>query len=197
MNDLKEMHSEKRKEIERKLRKFSSVNKNDYFYELCFCILTPQSAAKRCWEAVLEMKKNNFQNKNINPKRFLKKVRFYNNKTKYLLEMKKNYNKIKLMLNNDTEDLREWLVRNVKGLGLKEASHFLRNIGHKDLAILDRHILKNLKKYKIVSNLPKTLTDKNYYEIEKRFSKFSKKINIPIDHLDLLFWSSETGEMFK
>ena len=89
-----------------------------------------------------------------------------------------------------------YLVKNVKGLGLKEASHFLRNTGHENLAILDRHILKNLAKLNIIE-LPKTLTPKIYFEIENKFQNFSKEVNIPMDELDLLFWSMETGEIFK
>jgi len=45
--------------------------------------------------------------------------------------------------------------------------------------------------------LPRTLTKKRYSLIEKRFRQFSEEIRIPIDHLDLLFWSNETGEIFK
>ena len=93
--------------------------------------------------------------------------------------------------------MREFLVKNVKGHGYKEVSHFMRNIGYKNLSILDRHILKNLKKYKVIDEIPKSLTAKKYCEIEDKFLEFSKKINIPMDHLDLLFWSRETGEIFK
>jgi len=89
------------------------------------------------------------------------------------------------------------LVKNVKGLGLKESSHFLRNIGYRGLAILDRHILKNLHKSNVINELPKTLTPKVYFEIEKKFKDFSREVSIDMDELDLLFWSMETGEVFK
>jgi N-glycosylase/DNA lyase len=93
---------------------------------------------------------------------------------------------------------RTWLVENVKGIGYKEASHFLRNIGFgKDLAILDIHILKNLKKYGVTKDIPKTLTKIKYFEIENKLKIFSEKIRIPMSHLDLLFWSLETGKIFK
>ena len=93
--------------------------------------------------------------------------------------------------------IREYLVENIKGIGYKEASHFLRNIGHRNLAILDRHILKNLKDLKVINDIPKSLSKNKYFEIEKKFSNFSKEINIPMDELDLLFWSIETGEVFR
>jgi N-glycosylase/DNA lyase len=88
-------------------------------------------------------------------------------------------------------------VKNVKGLGWKEASHFLRNIGHRNLAILDRHILRNLKRHGVIKSLPKTLTPKRYLVIEQKFMEFSSTIGITMDELDLLFWSRETGEILK
>jgi N-glycosylase/DNA lyase len=94
-------------------------------------------------------------------------------------------------------DLRVWLVQNVHGLGWKEASHFLRNIGHRNLAILDRHILKNLKRHNVVKRLPKTLTPRRYLSIEAQFARFSEAVGITIDELDLFFWSRETGEILK
>ena len=82
-------------------------------------------------------------------------------------------------------------------MGWKEASHFLRNIGNRDLAILDRHILKNLVRTGALERLPKSLTPKTYLAIEEKFAAFSKRVNIPMDELDLLFWSMETGEILK
>ncbi len=76
-------------------------------------------------------------------------------------------------------------------------SHFLRNIGYRNLAILDRHILKNLVHHGVLLELPKTLTPKKYLDIEQLFQQFAKNIQIPMDALDLLFWSNETGEIFK
>jgi N-glycosylase/DNA lyase len=85
----------------------------------------------------------------------------------------------------------------VKGLGWKEASHFLRNIGHLNLAILDRHILRNLKRHDVLRTLPRTLTPKRYLTIEGQFARFADTIGITMDELDLLFWSHETGEILK
>ena len=107
--------------------------------------------------------------------------------------------RIKSKLNfDDVVALRNWLADNVLGIGMKEASHFLRNIGFgKDLAILDRHILKNLRKHAVIKDIPKVLTKQKYLEIEQAMKKFSDKIMIRLDELDLLFWSEETGQIFK
>ena len=93
---------------------------------------------------------------------------------------------------------REWLVENIRGIGYKEASHFLRNVGFGDeIAILDRHILKNLVKLGVIKDVPKTITRKKYMEIESKMLKYSDEIGIPMDHLDLLLWYLEAGEIFK
>nr|MDA3838103.1 DNA lyase [Candidatus Delongbacteria bacterium] len=63
--------------------------------------------------------------------------------------------------------------------------------------ILDRHILKNLVIFEVIEKLPKTLNKKVYYDIENKMKILSKKINIPMDHLDILFWYKEAGEIFK
>ena len=95
-------------------------------------------------------------------------------------------------------ELRDWLVQNVLGLGYKEASHFLRNIGKNNgLAILDRHILRNLHRLGLIRSIPKSLSRKQYVEIENRFTKFANTIGITLDELDLVFWSMETGEIRK
>jgi N-glycosylase/DNA lyase len=182
----------------------------DIFAELIFCIFTPQSKAVSCLSAV-----NDLTNKNMilysNDKdiaKVISKIRFRNNKAKYVTEARKLFItngkikiKRKLKIFKDTYGiykLREWLARNVKGIGYKEAGHFLRNIGiGKDFAILDRHILKNLKNYNVIKKIPKTLDVKTYLEIEKKMQNLAKNIKIPISHLDMLFWCKNTGGILK
>ena len=113
--------------------------------------------------------------------------------------MKKNFPELRFKIENNPSKklLQLSLLNNVKGFGKKEVNHFLRNIGYENLAILDRHILKNLKKHKAIKEIPKSLTDKKYREIGNKFQEFSQKVKIPMDHLDLLFWAQETGKVFK
>ena len=197
---LKKDYRKKKSEIVKRLNEFKNVwqvrDNKKLFEELCFCLLTPQSKAKICWNAVLRLKSNDFKNIGL----CLEGVRFKNNKTKYIQSAMKSFENIKKNINqyNNIYELREWLVKNVKGLGYKESSHFLRNIGKgENIAILDRHILKNLKKLGVIKKIPLCLTAKTYIEIENKMKTFSKKIGIPVSHLDLLFWSKETGEIFK
>ena len=205
MNFIKDMdlinsYNEKREVIKQRLSDFKKIAKDeDLFYELCFCILTPQSKAKLCWKAVEDLKKNDFLNKDINPLNFLiGRTRFQNNKSKYLIQAKVKYKEIIENLRKlNAYEMREWLIENINGISYKESAHFLRNIGKRDLAILDRHILKNLYEHKVIEEIPKTLSKKKYLEIENKFKEFSNKLNIPMDELDLLFWSKEEGSVFK
>jgi len=175
----------------------NSATKRD---ELCFCLLTPQSNGIRCDEAVQELRNKSFHSSNINPVSIIKtKTRFHNTKAKSLLKAKKQYSEIKDVISSSKkpEVKRKWLVNNVKGMSMKESSHFLRNIGHRNLAILDRHILKNLEEFGVIKEIPSCLTEKRYLEIEKLMKEFAMKVDISLYELDLLLWSKETGKIFK
>jgi N-glycosylase/DNA lyase len=126
-------------------------------------------------------------------------VRFHLTKAKRLLKAREQFPEIKkeLLSGSAPEKKREWLVAKVNGMSLKEASHFLRNIGCRELAILDRHIITHLVHCGVLRKRPKTLTPKRYLRIEKKFKQFSAAVGIPMDELDLLFWSSETGVILK
>jgi N-glycosylase/DNA lyase len=201
--ELEPLYAAKKKAIRQRLAEFNNVPPGEYFYECVYCLLTPQSSAVNAAKAVDLLRKCNFWTSVINPEPLLHQkdfyIRFHRTKAKHLVHTKEQYSAIQEQLTNGSgsPELREWLVKNVKGMGWKEASHFMRNIGHRDLAILDRHILKNLLRLGVLRSLPKTLTPKVYLSIEKKFKKFSQKIGIPMDELDLLFWSMETGEILK
>ena len=132
-------------------------------------------------------------------------VRFIYKKSEYIVEARKRFLddgrvSIKSIISqiDDGHEAREWLVQNVKGIGYKEASHFLRNIGfEQNLAILDRHILKNLQFIGVIEEIPGFLSRRRYFDIEKRMIEFSEAVQIPIGHLDLVMWYKETGEIFK
>lgn len=208
MNLLKKLYNQRKRNIKNRLKEFRRIEKDkDIFSELCFCILTPQSKAVNCDRAIKNMNRENllFNGREDKIRDNLKGlVRFHNKKAKFLIAARNMFmNDAKLDIKNrldarDTFKTREWLVENVKGLGYKEASHFLRNIGlGKDISILDVHILRNLVKYKVLKEIPPSLTKKNYIEIEGKMRDFAKKNNIPLAELDLLFWSIETGFVFK
>ncbi len=203
IKEIKHLYAIKKFDIRRRLKDFSDIKPKDYFYELIYCLLTPQSSAMNAEKVVDILKERKFHIRDINLESILRKkdcyIRFHKTKSKHILKMKKQFTEIlnELKKWKSGEELRLWLVNNVKGLGWKESSHFLRNIGYQNLAILDRHILRNLQRLGVVTNLPKTLNAKKYLQIEKKFKKFSKRIGISMDELDLLFWSMETGKIIK
>ncbi|MCX7736061.1 MAG: N-glycosylase/DNA lyase [Candidatus Kapabacteria bacterium] len=190
-------------QIKERLFEFSQIKPENYFYELCYCILTPQTSAINAEKAVIRLEKAKFQTKKFDPTEILNDksqyIRFHITKAKRLIEMKEKFDDTyKILTSNMKAELkREWLVDNIKGIGMKEASHFLRNIGNTGLAILDRHILKHLVLCNIYKDLPKVSTKKDYLAVEKKFKEFAKKVQIPMDELDLLFWSYETGKILK
>ena len=190
MKALTVQYNNKKREIKKRLKEFRDLKETpdeDIFAELCFCLLTPQSKAVYCDEAIRKLKKTGllYKGKRHEIREKLGRVRFPNNKTDFLLKARKVFLKrgrldVKVRISpDDIPGTRDWLVRNVKGLGYKEASHFLRNIGYgKGIAILDVHILRNLKKHKIIKSIPPSISKKKYLAIETCMKQFSKKIDI-------------------
>jgi N-glycosylase/DNA lyase len=94
---------------------------------------------------------------------------------------------------------RDWLVREkgIKGLGYKEASHFLRNIGYKGYAILDKHVLRCLAELKIIDDPKPPNTRSRYLSVENRLKSLTEAVDIDFDEMDLVLWSMKTGEILK
>ena len=206
MSGLRGEHSRLRGDIEGRLEEFRAVwecgTDESVFRELVFCLLTPQSKAKSCGAAVERLHECGLLTAGSAARITgeLRGVRFHYTKAKKLVGARKFLPGLKARIAafGSPHEAREWLVANVDGLGYKEASHFLRNIGKgSDLAILDRHILKNLALLGIIDEMPSSLSRRKYLEIEGRIREFCGREGIPMDHLDLLLWCRETGEIFK
>ena len=107
--------------------------------------------------------------------------------------------RIKLQSFEDPMERRDWLVKEkgIKGLGYKEASHFLRNIGFKGYGILDKHILRSLAELKIIDDPKPPNTRSRYLTIEAKLKKLTEVTEIDFDELDLVLWSMKTGEILK
>ena len=148
MEKLIVSYRDKKEDIKKRLNNFKNLDEKEQFKEMLFCLLTPQSNAKKCWAAVEEISVLQKWNEKKISDILRTKTRFHNNKTKYILEAEKTWSFIKKKLDmKNKKELRNFIAGNVKGYGLKEAGHFLRNIGKSDneIAILDRHIMRNLK----------------------------------------------------
>ena len=188
--------------VDLRIREFHSKRTkpaNEIFKELCFCILTANFNAER---SIKIQKKLGDGFLNMTEKQLAKKLknlghRFPNARAGYIVEARKQKNLIKKILNQKNEqETREWLVKNIKGLGYKEASHFLRNTGFENIAIIDFHIIDLLTKFGLTKK-PKTLGKKKYLETEKTLKKLSEKLNTSLARLDLYLWYIETGKILK
>jgi N-glycosylase/DNA lyase len=208
--ELLNLYEKIRPGIESRLAEFSLVWRDgsdlDLFIELVFCLLTPQSGARRCWHALQGLVdggmilEGNFESLRDS----LRTVRFMNTKARNIILAREMFLRGDLSIRRVLEECgsdrarRDWLVAHVRGLGWKESSHYLRNIGlGENLAILDRHILRRLVEFGVIPAAPKSLSPRRYTEIEELFLRFSGCLSIPPLHMDILLWYATTGEIFK
>jgi len=187
--------------VERRIAEFIDLGRKgneEWFSELCFCILTANSSAELGMKIQREVGRGflTLSEEDLRNKLKLLGHRFYNTRAKYIVEARK-FEKIKDVLTAmEPFDARDWLVKNVRGVGYKEASHFLRNVGYLDFAILDRHILRILSDYKLIE-MPRSLSRKRYLEIEEIFRELAKKVELKPGELDLYLWYMRTGRVLK
>ncbi|MBY9018761.1 MAG: N-glycosylase/DNA lyase [Candidatus Lokiarchaeota archaeon] len=170
------------------------------FREMCFCIMTANCGAEKCIEIHNRMKDDFLILDRIQLAEKFKECgyRFPNIRSGYIIEARDYITDLEKILNQNNQDgsLRDWIVKNIKGLGYKEASHFLRNVGYENYAIIDFHIIDVLVKYKLIEK-PKTLTKKKYIEIEYILKEMGEKLKLSLAELDLYLWYLETGKVLK
>jgi len=189
--------------VDTRLREFKEIgngSNNEIFEELCFCILTANFNAERSMKIQRQIGDEFLTISKSDLARKLRELghRFPNRRARYIFDARRHKNTLKDIVKtfNDDNNLREWLVKNVKGIGYKEASHFLRNIGYTSFAIIDFHIIDALTKHKIIEK-PKVLTKRKYLEIEDSLGKIARKSNLNLAELDLYLWYMETGKILK
>ena len=187
---------------DRRLEEFASFknkSEDEWFSELCFCILAAN--AKQSTSAIIQSQLSADGFKTLSQETLtnlikINKHRFHNNKAKYIV-LAREFANVKSIIKDMPEVVaREWLVKNIKGIGMKEASHFIRNTGGQNLAILDRHILNTLEEYDLIKR-PKTLTSQNYIAIEKIFTNLASTLRMSPAKLDLMIWFLRNGEVAK
>ncbi len=206
--ELMRAYEEVRELIERRLAEFRSVDRRDavrLFEELAFCVMTPQSRARAALRAVEELKSRGLLLggglEEVAEVLRRNGIRFHNQKAKYVVKNRElvrgDMPRLIELLGEDVHRVREVLVEEVWGFGLKEASHFMRNIGYSGLAVLDRHILRWMKALDAIEEVPGTLTRRRYLELERRFIRLSEELGLAPEALDLLLWYASTGEVLK
>jgi len=199
LSELK--NSEIAKVINSRLKEFEQAGKQkqeQVFSELCFCLLTANFQAEKCIKIQKELGTGFFY---FPEKKLAKKLkeqghRFPNARANYITEARACVSNLHSVLEPDGKKVREWLVKTIKGFGMKEASHFLRNIGYKDVAIIDFHILDLLEREGLIKK-PQNLNKNSYFEIEKVLEELAKTSNLNLAELDLYLWYIETGKVLK
>lgn len=197
----------------------------EIFYDLCFCICAPQTTFKSNSIAIgnlIAARLYTHSRTKEEIENLIKMTRFYRNKTKYLFEAKEKFDWILYEVKTRTGATfkRDWLVKNVKGLGMKAASQFLRNLGDENLAIIDTHIIKFLKSqptlpavhlseitnnvkdnsqayYMLKENLHTSIGKKDYIILEKIFQKIAQEYKLTVAELDALIWKKYSNTPWK
>lgn len=178
----------------------------DLFSELCFCILTANSSALLGIKLQKTIGIEGFKRMSLEE---LEKViasaghRFPRQRAERIVKAREKFDSILELLKNkgDGRVIRDLLSDScskykVEGFGLKEASHFLRNIGFEDVAIVDRHIFSYLKEKGLLSNY-RTLTRRIYLEAERRLEEICQRLGMSQGELDLYIFYYKTGKVLK
>ena len=208
---IKAAHAERRGEIRARLAEFEAVWENEtderLWEEMVFCFFTGGCSARmgiRSVEAVRPLLQTGNHDELADALRG--RHRYPNARAGYIVASREFLQEhcnleLRKKLNAFDDDLarRDWLVREkrIKGLGYKEASHFLRNIGLKGYAILDKHILRSLAELEIIADPKPPNTRLKYLTIEEELKKLADLTEIDFDELDLVLWSMKTGEILK
>ena len=204
-------HRERRDEIRSRLSEFETVwNEGTdarLWEEMVYCFFTGGCSAKmglRSVEAVRPLLADGSQPELADA--LVGVHRYPNARARYVYASRsflKEHCNLELRKKLESFDCRlarrDWLVKEkgIKGLGYKEASHFLRNIGFKGYAILDKHVLKCLAELKIIESPKPPNTRTKYLRVEDRLRILTKRTKIDFDEMDLVLWSIKTGQILK
>ncbi|MBD3389547.1 N-glycosylase/DNA lyase [Candidatus Micrarchaeota archaeon] len=184
-------------------RLLNTLPEDEWFSELCFCLLTANSSAEKGMEVQTKIGDGFLTLPEKQLSGALKKLgyRFFNKRAEYIVGARIHYKglkeKVRELAKKDTRKAREWLVENIKGLGYKEASHFLRNVGYTDVAILDRHILRIMHENGLIPELPTNLNRVKYLTYENTLRLLAARMKLSLAALDLYLWYTKTGKILK
>lgn len=216
LEEINQQYREEKEVIQERLGSFSELrDASEYrlFKELVFVILTSQTSAKKAWEAAEQLDREdlllNGDKSEIAEVLRDNEVQYEENKASYIVENRETLSqptlqdptkelKISFKIDQDNLDkTRRWMVENLKGVGWKAASHFLRNIGYGDLAIVSNYIAEDLHKLGLRDSADIPSGEESYLQAEQDMRRLSEEVDISVEALDLVLWSMETGEVFK
>ncbi len=183
--------------VRQRMQQFASID--DPFCELCFCTLTANTSAEKAIEVQQQLGDDFCTLGQEELRARLKQVGYrFTNRAAYICHNRR-YQNIGTILQrfDDAHEARGWLVEHIKGLGYKEASHFLRNVGYTDVAIIDRHILRVIERHGLIDTIPSSLARRRYLAMEDTLRSLAASLDISLAELDLYLWYMETGKILK
>lgn len=189
-------------EVKQRLAEFLQIQKKDdiyWFHEICFCILAANTSSAMAWRVQSAISSKDFltlQKEALRKRLNELRTRFYNMRTEYIFQARQHMPLKKKLSSLSHQEKRIFLAENVKGINFKEASHFLRNVGFFEFAILDKHVINILNEYGIIRQ-KKALTQKRYLAIEKKLQKIADTLKISQGELDFYLWYMKTGKVMK
>jgi N-glycosylase/DNA lyase len=212
IEELRQSYREKRGAIRARLAEFEAIRREAddarLFEELVYCIFTAGASARMGLNAIERVRPHLFEAGHARLNRLLIGAHRYPRARSGYIVHTRAYLKTDCELRlrqrldsfgRDADARRDFFARNagIKGIGYKEASHYLRNIGYRGYAILDKHILRTLHEFGRIESPGPPVTKKKYLAVEQDMRKFASAIKINFDELDLLLWSNKTGEILK
>lgn len=211
LNNIRDSYRKKHHIIKSRLNEFKNIRYRsgnpELFEELTYCILAAGTSARMALNSLNALSDILFYGDYNQINASLKGCYRYPNIRAYHIVYTREYLRhehnflIRDFLDSfeDTMELRRYLAlnKNIMGIGFKEASHFLRNVGYSGFGILDKHIVDILFHLKLISKNVIPSTEKSYLVMEKKLKRLSEEIDISLDELDLLLWSEKTGEILK
>lgn len=191
--------------VEERMAAFAAVkdDRDERLYlELCFCLLTAnfQSAKSIVIHAAIG---DGFLA--LEPDELAKRLRelgyrFPNVRARFIGEARDHIPHLRDVVYGDgftDTERRAWLEENVKGLGFKEASHYLRNVGVPAFPIIDRHIVAILAEHGLVRDANKPITKSRYLEIEAVMNDLARTLELDHGRLDFYVWYLKTASVLK
>lgn len=211
LEQIKIAHHARREEIQSRLREFEDIwqrgTDEKLWEEMVFCFFTGGCSAKMGLRSIEAVRPLLLAGDHGQLAEALSGVHRYPFARAGYIIASRNFleshcqMRLREKLENFENDLarRDWLVREkgIKGLGYKEASHFLRNIGLKGYAILDKHVLRSMAELGIIDDPQPPATRARYLAVEEKLKELAALTEIDFDELDLVLWSMKTGEILK
>lgn len=211
IENIRATHKARATDIRQRLAEFQAVRRQGsderLWEELVFCIFTAGASARMGLRSVEAVRALLAQGAHEELANALSGVHRYPNARSGYIVVTRDYLREDCQMRlrerlesfDDPLTRRDWLARErrIKGLGYKEASHYLRNIGYSGYAILDKHILRSLAELGEIESPAPPTTRARYLVIEEALRRFAARLAIDFDELDLILWSMKTGEILK